>query len=83
MDDFSTITYALFGAEDLDQAISAARQRRQKREEILMKNRAILPRILERGVPEDKAADLTLRCITNQNGPVRNTQTETDHDQSK
>ncbi len=82
MDDFSTITYALFGAGNLGQAISAAKQRRQKREEILMKNRPIFPRILDRGVPEDKAAKVTVRCVINQNGPVK-TQTETDHDQSK
>lgn len=66
--------------EIIDKAAAINRARQLRRQEI-MSRQPILPRILARGVPEDKAAELTLRCTTNKDGPVQTPQTETDDDQ--
>lgn len=35
-----------------------------------MNNNSIMERLAASGLPEEKAAEITVRCITNQNGPV-------------
>lgn len=47
-----------------------------------MEGQSIMGRLVSSGVPIKKAAKVTVRCITNQNGLVK-TQTETNNDQSK
>lgn len=68
------IIYSLIdGDQPLEKIITdaaAIEQTRQLRRQEIMSRKPILPRILARGVPEDKAAELTVRCLTNQEGPV-------------
>ena len=58
--------------EIIDNAATLKRAQQTRRQEI-MNRQEVLPRILARGVPRDKAIELTERSTTNQEGPVNET----------
>ena len=71
------IIYSLLdGQQPLEEIIDNAatlNQAEQTRRQEIMNRQEVLPRILARGVPRDKAIELTERSTTNQKGPVNET----------
>lgn len=65
------LIYSLLDGEPLEQAIDSAAQiaaSREQRKRELMDKSSIMGRLIQRGVPVEKAAELTVRCISKGKG---------------